>query len=80
MMLIWTAQAKPFLQAGAFEIVDECIKGTFDMESMKKAALLASKCVERDASLRPTIGEALDELKEAYSIQLAYLATTGHTH
>lgn len=68
-------QAKPYLQAGAFEIVDESIKGTFDVESMRKAAIVAVRSVERDASQRPTIAEVLAELKEAYSIQLSYLAS-----
>ena len=73
-------QAKPYLQAGAFEIVDESLKGTFDTESMRKAALIASRSVEREASRRPTITEVLAELKEAYSIQLSYLAFTGHVN
>ncbi|KAL8170218.1 hypothetical protein V2J09_022022 [Rumex salicifolius] len=72
--------ARPFLKGGTFEIVDESIKGRFDKESIKIAAFLASRCIERDASLRPTIAEVLDELKQAYSIQLAYLATTGHSN
>jgi F420-0:gamma-glutamyl ligase-like protein len=71
-------QAKPYLQAGAFEIVDESIVGTFDVESMRKAALIAVRSVERDASQRPTIAEVLAELKEAYSIQLSYLASCEH--
>lgn len=66
-------QAKPYLQAGAFEIVDESIQGTFDLESMKKAASIAVKSVERDASQRPPIAQVLAELKEAYSIQLRFL-------
>lgn len=49
------------------------------MESMQKAALIAVRSVERDASLRPTIAEILAELKEAYSIQLSYLAAHGHS-
>ena len=68
-------QAKPYLQAGAFEIVDENLKGTFDVESMRKAAIVAVRSVERDASQRPTIAEVLAELKEAYSIQLSFLAS-----
>lgn len=44
---------------------------------MKKAALIASRSVEREATRRPTIAEVLAELKEAYSIQLSYLASTG---
>lgn len=68
-------QAKPYLQAGAFEIVDESIKGSFDVESMRKAALVAIKSVERDASQRPSIAQVLAELKEAYSLQLSYLAS-----
>ncbi|KAA8550630.1 hypothetical protein F0562_002314 [Nyssa sinensis] len=74
-LVLW---AKPYLQAGAFEIVDESLKGTFDVESMRKAALVASRSVERDASQRPTIAVVLAELKEAYSIQLSHLASTGH--
>ena len=66
-------QAKPYLQAGAYEIVDESLEGTFDVQSMTKAALVAVRSVERDASKRPTIAEVLAELKEAYSIQLSYL-------
>ncbi|KAM7521816.1 hypothetical protein LguiA_011718 [Lonicera macranthoides] len=74
-LVLW---AKPYLQAGAYEIVvDESIKGSFEEESMKKAALIASRSVEREATRRPTIAEVLAELKEAYSIQLAYLASTG---
>lgn len=72
-------QAKPYFQAGEFEIVDDSLKGSFDVESMKKAALIAVRSVERDALLRPTIAEILAELKEAYSIQLSYLAAHGHT-
>lgn len=68
-------QAKPYLQAGAYEIVDESLQGTFDAESMRKAALVAIKSVERDASQRPTIAEVFAELKEAFSIQLSYLAS-----
>ncbi|KAM7264127.1 hypothetical protein ACFE04_001810 [Oxalis oulophora] len=74
-LVLW---AKPYLQAGAFEIVDESIKGTYDTESMRRAAVVASKSVERDASRRPTIAQVLAELKEAYSIQLLYLAAMGH--
>lgn len=73
-------QAKPYLQAGAFHIVDESLNGTFDLESMRKAALVASRSVERDASQRPCIAEVLKELKEAYSIQLSFLASSGHLH
>ncbi|XVE72758.1 hypothetical protein DITRI_Ditri11bG0064300 [Diplodiscus trichospermus] len=75
-LVLW---AKPYLQAGAFEIVDDSLKGNFDVESMRKAALVAIRCVERDASQRPTIAEVLAELKEAYSIQLSYLASLGHS-
>lgn len=58
--------------------MDESIKkGSFEEESMKKAALIASRSVEREATRRPTIAEVLAELKEAYSIQLSYLASTG---
>nr|XP_048337454.1 probable LRR receptor-like serine/threonine-protein kinase At5g48740 isoform X2 [Ziziphus jujuba var. spinosa] len=71
-LVLW---AKPYLQAGAFEIVDDNIKGSFDVESMRKAAFVAIKSVERDASQRPTIAQVLAELKEAYSIQLSYLAS-----
>ncbi|CAI9107433.1 OLC1v1006783C1 [Oldenlandia corymbosa var. corymbosa] len=73
-LVLW---AKPYLQAGAFEIVDESIKGTYDPESMRRSALIASRSVERDASRRPCIAEVLAELKQAYSIQLAYLASGG---
>ncbi|KAL0417458.1 UNVERIFIED_CONTAM: putative LRR receptor-like serine/threonine-protein kinase [Sesamum radiatum] len=73
-LVLW---AKPYLQAGAFEIVDESIKGSFDAESMRRAALIACRAVERDAMRRPTISEVLAELKEAYSLQIAYLASSG---
>lgn len=73
--LYWRVQAKPYLQAGAYEIVDESLQGSFDIESMRKAALVAIKSVDRDASQRPTIAEVLAELKEAFSIQLSYLAS-----
>lgn len=66
-------QAKPYLQADAFDVVDESIKGTFDIDSMRKTAYIAVKSVERDASLRPTIAEVLAELEEAYNIQLRFL-------
>lgn len=69
--------AKPFLQAGMFEIVDDNLVRDFDMESMRKTTTIASRCVERDASIRPTTAEVLQELKEAYSLQLAYLASNG---
>ncbi|XP_054784698.1 probable LRR receptor-like serine/threonine-protein kinase At5g48740 isoform X2 [Prosopis cineraria] len=69
-LVLW---AKPYLQAEAYEIVDESIKGNFDLESMRKTASIAVKSAERDASLRPTIAEVLAELKEAYEIQLRYL-------
>ncbi|XP_057743902.1 probable LRR receptor-like serine/threonine-protein kinase At5g48740 [Arachis stenosperma] len=69
-LVLW---AKPYLQAGAYEIVDEDIRGTFDPLSMKKASLIAVKSVERDASQRPCIGQVLAELKEAYTIQLRFL-------
>ncbi|CAH9074315.1 unnamed protein product [Cuscuta epithymum] len=73
-LVLW---AKPYLQAGAFEIVDESIKGSFDEESMKRAALIASRSVERDALRRPNIAEVLAELTEAYNIQLSYHASAG---
>ncbi|KAK3021663.1 hypothetical protein RJ639_046387, partial [Escallonia herrerae] len=73
-LVLW---AKPYLQAGAFEIVDENLKGTFDVESMRRAAGVATRSVERDVSQRPTIAKVLAELKEAYNIQLSYLATAG---
>ncbi|KAL4313393.1 hypothetical protein GQ457_01G037640 [Hibiscus cannabinus] len=74
-LVLW---AKPYLQAGALEIVDDSLKGTFDVESMRKAAFVTVRSVERDASRRPTIAEVLAELKEAYSLQLSYLASLGH--
>ncbi|XP_021721079.1 probable LRR receptor-like serine/threonine-protein kinase At5g48740, partial [Chenopodium quinoa] len=73
-LVLW---AKPFLQAGMFEVVDDNLVRDYDMESMRKAAAIASRCVERDASIRPTMGEVLQELKEAYSLQLAHLASNG---
>ncbi|KAG6657657.1 probable LRR receptor-like serine/threonine-protein kinase At5g48740 [Carya illinoinensis] len=75
-LVLW---AKPYLQAGAFEVVDDSLMGTFDGKSMRKAALIAVRSVERDASQRPTIAEVLAELKEAYSIQLSYLQTREHS-
>ncbi|KAI4354376.1 hypothetical protein L6164_003243 [Bauhinia variegata] len=74
-LVLW---AKPYFQAGAFEIVDESIRGAFDPESMKKAAYIAVKSVERYASQRPTIAEVLAELKEAYNIQLRFLESCEH--
>lgn len=72
-------QAKPYLQAGAFErVVDESLRGRFDVESMKKTALIAIRCVERDASQRPNIGQVLVHLKEAYDSQITYLSTFDH--
>lgn len=76
-LVLW---AKPYLQAGAFEIVDESLGGSFDVESMRKVAKIAVRSVERDASLRPTIAQILSVLKEAYSIQLSYLAASGHVN
>ncbi|PIN10950.1 Serine/threonine protein kinase [Handroanthus impetiginosus] len=73
-LVLW---AKPYLQAGAFEIVDDNIKGTFDAESMRRTALIACRSVERDALRRPSISEVITELKEAYSLQLTYLASSG---
>ncbi|XP_024967603.1 probable LRR receptor-like serine/threonine-protein kinase At5g48740 [Cynara cardunculus var. scolymus] len=73
-LVLW---AKPYLQAGAFEIVDESLKETYDEESMRNTASIASRSVDSDASQRPTIAEVLAALKEAYSIQLSYLATAG---
>ncbi|CAN8265621.1 unnamed protein product [Cochlearia groenlandica] len=75
-LVLW---ARPNLQAGAFEIVDDILKDTFDQESMKKAASVAIRCVGRDVSGRPSIAEVLAQLKEAYSLQLSYLATSAHT-
>ncbi|KAG0462611.1 hypothetical protein HPP92_021087 [Vanilla planifolia] len=67
-LVLW---AKPYLQASSFEIVDENLKGDFTVESMKKAASVAVRCVEREAAHRPTMAEVLAELKEAYSLHLA---------
>lgn len=75
---MFSMQAKPYLQAGAFEIVDESMRGMFDVESMKKAALIAIRCVERDASQRPNMAQVLAQLKEAYDAQIAYLSTFDH--
>ncbi|KAI7748262.1 hypothetical protein M8C21_000376 [Ambrosia artemisiifolia] len=75
--LFLSNRARPYLQAGAFEIVDESLKGTYDEESMRKAASIASRSVDRDASQRPNISEVVAVLKESYSIQLSYLATGG---
>ncbi|XP_019088804.1 PREDICTED: probable LRR receptor-like serine/threonine-protein kinase At5g48740 isoform X1 [Camelina sativa] len=76
-LVLW---ARPNLQAGAFEIVDDILKDTFDPASMRKAASIAIRCVERDASGRPSIAEVLTKLKEAYSLQLSYLAASAHTY
>ncbi|OVA00094.1 Protein kinase domain [Macleaya cordata] len=73
-LVLW---AKPYLQAGAFEIVDESLKGSYDLESMRKTASVASRSVERDAAQRPTMAQVLAVLKEAYNIQLSYLASIG---
>ncbi|KAE8662366.1 putative LRR receptor-like serine/threonine-protein kinase [Hibiscus syriacus] len=73
-LVLW---AKPYLQAGALQIVDDSLKGTFDVESMRKAALVTVRSVERDSSRRPTIAQVLAGLKEAYSLQLSYLASFG---
>ncbi|XP_010525278.1 PREDICTED: probable LRR receptor-like serine/threonine-protein kinase At5g48740, partial [Tarenaya hassleriana] len=75
-LVLW---AKPNLQAGAFEIVDDILKETFDAQSMRKVASVAISCVERDASERPSIAEVLAQLKEAYNLQLSYLASSAHT-
>ena len=69
------------MQAGTFEVVDKSLKGSFDVESMRKVGSIAVSSVERDASQRPTMGEVLAALKEAYSIQLAYFASqAGHVN
>lgn len=65
------------MQAGAFDIVDERLDGDFDVESMKKATIVAVRSVERDASRRLSMADVLAQLKEAYSIHLAYLASSG---
>ncbi|KAJ4751952.1 Leucine-rich repeat protein kinase family protein [Rhynchospora pubera] len=75
-LVLW---AKPYLQASSFEIVDENLMGEFSVESMRRAASIAVRCVERDASQRPTMSQVLAELKEAYSIQLTNLSSTGHS-
>ncbi|XP_078158638.1 leucine-rich repeat protein kinase family protein isoform X1 [Carex rostrata] len=75
-LVLW---AKPYLQAGSFEILDENLMGDFNVESMTRAASIAVRCVERDASQRPTISQVLAELKEAYSIQLTTLSSRGHS-
>lgn len=72
-------QAKPYLQAGTLEVVDESLKGTFDPQSMKLVALVAIRSVDSEASRRPTTAEVLTDLKEAYSIQVAYLAASGQS-
>lgn len=77
-LVLW---AKPYLQAGTFEVVDKNLRGSFDVESMRKVSSIATRSVERDASQRPTMGEVLAELKEAYSIQLEFLASqAGHVN
>ncbi|KAI3993620.1 hypothetical protein MKX01_002633 [Papaver californicum] len=50
---------KPNLQAGAFEIVDGRIEGSYDLKSMRKTAFVASRDIERDASQRPTLAQVL---------------------
>ncbi|XP_057534815.1 probable LRR receptor-like serine/threonine-protein kinase At5g48740 [Amaranthus tricolor] len=76
-LVLW---AKPYLQAGMFDIVDDGLERDFDIESMRKAAAIASRCVERDATIRPTTAEVLQELKDSYSLQLAYLASKGQAN
>ncbi|KAH6803550.1 Leucine-rich repeat protein kinase family protein [Perilla frutescens var. frutescens] len=73
-LVLW---AKPYLQAGAVEIVDESLQGSFDAESMRRASLIACRSVERDALRRPSISEVVAELKEAYNLQLNYLGSSG---
>ncbi|KAF3790149.1 putative LRR receptor-like serine/threonine-protein kinase, partial [Nymphaea thermarum] len=73
-LVLW---AKPYLQAGTLEVVDENLKGSFDPQSMKLVALVAIRSVDSEASRRPTMAEVLADLKEAYSIQLSYLAASG---
>ncbi|KAL1557471.1 putative LRR receptor-like serine/threonine-protein kinase [Salvia divinorum] len=73
-LVLW---AKPYLQAGAFEIVDESLEGSFDAESMRRASLIACRSVERDALRRPSISEVVAELKEAYNLQLNYLGSAA---
>lgn len=66
------------MQAGAFEIVDESLEGSFDAESMRRASLIACRSVERDALRRPSISEVVAELKEAYNLQLNYLGSAAN--
>lgn len=68
---------KAILTGRSIEIVDESIKGSYDVESMKRASLIARRSVERDALCRPSISEVLAELKEAYKLQLAYLSSSN---
>ncbi|KAK6163745.1 hypothetical protein DH2020_000609 [Rehmannia glutinosa] len=49
----------------------------FRRESMRRASLIACRSVERDALRGPSISEVVAELKEAYSLQLAYLVSSG---
>lgn len=57
--------------------MDERLNGSFDAESVRRASLIACRSVERDALRRPSISEVLAELKEAYTLQLTYLESTG---
>ncbi|XP_031479079.1 probable LRR receptor-like serine/threonine-protein kinase At5g48740 [Nymphaea colorata] len=75
-LVLW---AKPYLQAGTLEVVDENLKGSFDPQSMKLVALVAIRSVDSEASRRPTMAEVLADLKEAYSIQLAYISASGQS-
>ncbi|KAF6156787.1 hypothetical protein GIB67_033256, partial [Kingdonia uniflora] len=72
-LVLW---AKPYLQADDFGVVDENLKGNFNVDSMRKAVSIASRSVERVASERPSIAEVLSQLNEAYGIQLSYTAST----
>ncbi|KAH9312395.1 hypothetical protein KI387_027430, partial [Taxus chinensis] len=65
-LVLW---AKPHLQAENYDVVDKSFENNYKMESLKRVACVAAKCVERDASQRPTMAEVLSELKEALAIE-----------
>lgn len=72
-LVLW---AKPYLQAGDYNVVDKNLQNNYSTESLKRVASIASRCVERDASQRPTMAEVLSELKEALAIEETENPTT----
>jgi serine/threonine protein kinase len=72
-LVLW---AKPYLQAGDYNVVDKNLQNNYSTESLKRVASIASRCVERDASQRPTMAEVLSELKESLAIEETENPTT----